>query len=120
MQIFKDLSYGDKLRVSRCLVRGAAPDDPRMAPAAVELAESYKRQKRANTVLMRWAPVMIIVCSVYTTLPDALEGDLGMAIIFGAMVLLFAFGLVFDPATRPKNMARSLEASRRIAGFAER
>jgi hypothetical protein len=47
MQVFKALSYWDKVRIGRCLARGEAPDDPRKAAAAVELAESYQRKSRS-------------------------------------------------------------------------
>jgi hypothetical protein len=114
MQTFKALSYRDKLRVSRCLVRGRAPDDPRMAVAAVELAESYKRQGRASTAWMRWSPWIVIVCFGYMSVPNALKGDLLMAIIYSLIVLFATEELLFGPATRPNSMARSLEASRRV------
>jgi hypothetical protein len=45
MQVFKALSYWDKVRVSRCLARGEAPKDRRRADAAIELAESLSRQR---------------------------------------------------------------------------
>jgi hypothetical protein len=94
-EAFKALSYGDKWRVTRCLTRGEAPRDPRMAPAAVELAESYQRLSPFYLALLRWAPVLIIVGAGSIALAAAVEGDQ-------------------VKATRPKNVARSLEASKRV------
>jgi C4-dicarboxylate transporter len=115
MQTFKALSYGDKLRVSRCLVRGVAPNDPRMAAAAIELAESYERQTPAYTALMRWFPLIVVVGNGYLALPDVMDGDQAMAIFYALVVLLSVEYLMFSPAMRPKNRARSLEASRRLS-----
>lgn len=114
MQTFKALSYGDKLHVSRCLVRGVAPDDPRMAGAAIELAESYERQKPAYTALMRWFPLIAVISNGYVVLPDAVEGDQAMTILCLLAVLLSVEYLMFSPAIRPKNRAQSLEASRLV------
>jgi hypothetical protein len=41
MRAFKALSFRDRWRVRRFVFRGEAPDDPRMATAAIELAERY-------------------------------------------------------------------------------
>lgn len=112
MQRFKALSHGDKLRVSRCVTRGEAPNDPRMAVAAVELAESYKRQGQAITVLMRWYPAFMIICWGYLSIS---RGD-QLGLIFFVLAALGSIAhLLFNPGTRPKNMARSLEASRQVA-----
>jgi hypothetical protein len=115
MQIFNTLSYGDKVRVTRCLARGMAPDDPRLAAAAVELAESYRDQSRAQAAFMRWAPVFTAVILSALTIPAAIGGDLPMAIAFFLVALCSIAYIAFDPAARPKNVARSLEASRHVA-----
>lgn len=114
MPTFKALSYGDKWRVSRSLARGEAPGEPRMAAAAVELAESYQRQNGAITVLMRWLPVLMIVGVGYVSISTAVEGDGLMLIYFALIVLLGIVYLTFSPTTRPKKMAQGLEASRRV------
>jgi hypothetical protein len=46
MRTYKALPYGAKWRVTRLVAKGEAPHDPRMAAAAVELAESYQRKGR--------------------------------------------------------------------------
>jgi hypothetical protein len=114
-QIFNALSYGDKVRVTRCLVQGKAPDDPRLATAAVELAESYRHQSRVHAAFMRWSPVLTAVVLSALTIPAAIAGDLPMAIAFFLVALCSIAYIVFDPAARPKNVARSLEASRQVA-----
>ena len=113
--IFNALSYGDKVRVTRCLTRGKAPSDPRLAAAAVELAESYRHQSRAQAAFMRWAPVLTAVVLSVLTIPAALAGDLPMAIAFFLVVLCSIAYIALDPVARPKNVARSLEASRQVA-----
>lgn len=114
-QVFNALSYRDKVRVSRCLARGRAPDNPRLAAAAVELAESYRHQNRAQAVFMRWAPVLTAVILSALTIPAAIAGDLPMTIAFSLVVLCSIAYIVFDPAAWPKNVARSLEASSQVA-----
>jgi hypothetical protein len=114
MQTFNALSYGDKWRVSRCLARGEAPRDPRMAVAAVELAEDYQRQSRAFRGLARWLPVILVVVATCITVSSAIEGD-HLTLILNVLLALGGVGqLLFNPAARPKNTARSLEASRRV------
>jgi hypothetical protein len=114
MQTFNELPYRDKWRVSRCLVRGEAPRDPRKAAAAVELAESYQRQRRRDGAFLFWLPVALIVGAGCLAVLDAVEGDLLRVITFALVVLSGIEQLMFNPITRPKNMARALEASRRI------
>lgn len=115
MPIFRALSFVDRLRVSRCLVRGQAPADPQLATAAVELAEGYQRQSRAYAGLMRWAPMIMVVCFALLAISGAVEGNelrllsSGMGVVWGVWIL------TFNPVARPKKTAQSLEASRRIA-----
>lgn len=114
MQNFNALPYIDKVRVTRCLVRGKAPSDPRLVAPAVELAESYRHQGRAQAAFMRWGPVFTAVVLSALTIPAAIGGDLPMAIaVFLIALCAFAY-IVLDPAAKPKNVARSLEASRQI------
>ena len=113
-QAFQALSYGDKLRVSRHLTRGEAPDNPHMAAAAVELAESYQRQSRTYIALMRWFPAFMVVGLGYVTISHAVDGDTSLLIVYSLIVVLSALHLLFNPAVRPKNMSQSLEASKRV------
>jgi hypothetical protein len=85
-----------------------------MATAAVELAESYQRQSRAYIALMRWFPAFMVVGLGYVTISHAVDGDTSLVIVYSLIVALSALHLLFNPAVRPKNMGRSLEASRRV------
>jgi hypothetical protein len=115
MQAFNALPYGDKWRVCRRLTRGVAPNDPRMAAAAVELAESYGHRSRATVEFMRWAPVFIIACAGCLVISAADRGNQAMLIFNVLLILGWGTHFMFNPATRPKNVARSLEASRVVA-----
>jgi hypothetical protein len=70
-----------------------------MAAAAIALAESYQRQGHMG--LVRWGAVAMVVLMV-------------PAAVYAAIALGNAAHLTFNPATQPKSVARSLEASRRI------
>lgn len=112
MQTFKALSFRDKWRVRRLVYRGEAPDDPRMAAAAVALAEGYQRQGYMR--FMRWGTSLMVVLMVPASIYAAIEGDALQAAVWGLLALVNAAHLMFNPATRPKSVARSLEASRRV------
>lgn len=64
-------------------------------------------------------PAFFLVVIGLSAIPRAIEGELAMAILYAVVVLISIGHLIFTPVTRPKKMARSLEASRRVAGFAE-
>jgi hypothetical protein len=114
MQAFKTLSYRDKFRVSRSLMRGEAPSDPEMTAAAIELAEKYQRQNRENLGLLRWGPVALGIAFVALSIWAATTGDLLNA-TFWALIALGNLGqLLLNPLTQPKNVARALAASRRV------
>jgi hypothetical protein len=114
MQVFKALSYWDKVRVGRCLARGQAPDDPHKTAAAVELAESYQRKNRTFVTWMRWLPAIMIIFGGIGVVLDALEGDYLGSIFYVLFALIGIVHLMINPVTRPKNMARSLNRSRLI------
>lgn len=115
MQAFQELSYSEKWRVAWLLTKGDAPSDPRMAAAAVELAENYQRQGRIHATLARWLPgVVIVVCGAAAILL-AVEGD-GLAAALNALIVLTNIGaVILNPMTRPENVARSLEASQQVS-----
>lgn len=110
MRTFQALSYGEKWRVTRLVARGKAPHDPRMATAAVELAESYRRRGRGDPTLHRGLAITLILVGVALTILAAADGD---ALLMSAMALIALTNvaqLAFNPLLRPKNVARSLEA----------
>jgi hypothetical protein len=114
METFRALPFREQWRVRGYLVRGEAADDPRMATATVELAESYERHRRLYLGVMRWFPLLMLVLLGYPALRDAIEGDVAMVIVCVLIVLLGVGQLLFSPTMRPKKMVRSLKASRRI------
>jgi hypothetical protein len=87
LKTFQSLSYGDMWRVRGYLVRGEAPSDPRMAAAAVELAERYQRQSRISAVLTRWGPAAGTVYFGAVTILGAIEGDALQAIVYACIAL---------------------------------
>ena len=115
-QAFQALSYGNKLRVGRCLTRGQAPSDPRLATAAFELGESYQRQSRAYTAVIRWSRVLGTLSLGWISASHAAEGNRAMLILCVVIVLSSVWVFSFDPATRPKNIVRAMEASKRMLG----
>jgi hypothetical protein len=115
MQVFQALSYGEKWRVARFLAEGEAPPDPRMAAAAIELAESYQGQGPGRATLARWLPAVVIVVCGAGAILLAVGGDALAAILNALIVLINVGALIFNPMTRPRNVARSLEAARRIS-----
>lgn len=115
MQTFKALSYRDKVRVGRCLARGVAPDDPQQVVAGIELAESYQRNSRILVVVMRWLPAIMIILGGIGVVFNTLDEDYLGAVLYVLFALIGLAHYMINPVTRPKNMARSLEASRGIA-----
>lgn len=109
---FRALSYGDRLRLSRCLARGEAPLNPRMAAAAVEVGESYERGGSANSALIRWMPVFLIVCNGFLLITAVIDGDQVKLVLSALIVLVSTVDLALNPMARPKNLARSVEAAR--------
>jgi len=112
MEAFKTLSFGEKWRVRGFLMRGSAPDDPRLAPAAVELADGYQRQQFASW--MRWLPGVLVALASAGFILNALDNDLLGMILNALTALAAAAQYLLNPATRPKNAARSAEASRQV------
>lgn len=112
MEAFKALSFGDKWRVSRCVYRGEAPRDPRLAAAAIELAESYQRQRSAGW--LRWLALVVAVAATFAAVLTAVDGELLQAGVLALVALVNIGHLALNPATRPKSVARSLEASRQL------
>jgi hypothetical protein len=113
---FQALSYGDKFRLSRCLARGEAPRDPRMAAAAIEIGEIYMSKSQGYIVATRWGPALIVVLNALFLTLALINGD-EVRLILGVLIALgSAVDLVLSPLTRPKNMARAVEGSRWVEG----
>ena len=114
--LFKALSYRDKLRVRKFLRRGRAPQDPRLAAAAVELAEGYQRQSRGRAALFGWLAVFLAVSNMGLAIWAAIDGDQPQWMFNAAIALGWAGIALAEPALRPKSIGRALEASRRATG----
>ncbi len=114
METFGALSYGEKWRLRGFVLRGEAPDDPRLAAATAELAESYQRQDRRLRGVSRWFPAVLGVAFSLFALLRVIEGEM----VPGALYALIALGnlaqYAFNPAARPKRVARSLAASEEV------
>jgi hypothetical protein len=117
MQTFQALSYGEKWRVTRLLAKGEATHDPAMAAAAVELAERYQRRGRSEPTLYRFLAITLILIGVAFAILAAADGDALLASAMALVALTNVAQLAFNPMLRPKNVVRSLEASRRVCRF---
>jgi hypothetical protein len=114
MPTYQALSFGEKLRAARFLTRGVAPSEPRMAVAVVALGESYRARGRAYATLTRWLPFFSVIVFGAIAIPEAVEGSTLMTVMAVLLVLGSIGHLMLNPAVRPKNLARSLEASREV------
>ncbi len=111
---FQELSSLEQLRVCRFLTRGESPDDPELAAVTLEVGEHYQAQHPARAAVMRWWPIVGSLFFTVFTLPGALDGEVWKAILFVLIILGFVGNLMLNPSTRPKSVARSVEASRRL------
>lgn len=117
MRVYKDLPFRDKWRVNRCLIRGEAPSDPAQAGAAVELAERYQRRSGLQS---SWMPLLTAALALgfgVLAVVNAIQDDALMAIFYGLIVVGHIGQFMLNPATRPQQTARALEASRRVAAM---
>lgn len=112
LQAFKALSYRDMWRVSSCLWRGEAPADPRLAAAAVDLAEAYRREGRVRAAVLSWYPLFALLFFGYLMVSAATRGDTWVLIPLALFVPPVIAMFLLDPRRRPANVSRSLEASR--------
>jgi hypothetical protein len=110
---FRALSYRERWRVSRQVAKGGSPQDPRMAAAAVELAESC--QDSGEMPLYRGVAILLILVSLALAVWAAADGDVLLMSTMALVALNSVARFAFSPMTRPKNVTRSLEASRRVA-----
>jgi hypothetical protein len=111
---FRELSSFDQFRVCRFLTRGEAADDPELAAITLEVAGRYQTESRVLAALLGWWPMVLALFLIVFALPGALDGQVEMVILFLFIVLGVVGNITMNPWTRPKNVARSMEASRRI------
>lgn len=119
MQAFNALSSEDRWRVRRAVFRGEAPRDPRMAPAAVELAQSYQQHGRRERWLY-WFYAVGGIVAIIGAIFCAIDGNLLMVAVFALLTSISVSNLALNPVTRPKRVARSLAASRNLTAQGDR
>jgi hypothetical protein len=118
---FQALSSSEQLRVYRFLTQGESPHDRELAAVTLEVGEHYQAQPPIRTAVMRWGPIAFSLFFGAFTISGTLDGEIGYAILFALIVLGVIGNLMLNPASRPKNVARSVEASRRsVAQMASR
>jgi hypothetical protein len=88
-----------------------------MAAAAVELAERYQRKGLSESTLYRFLVIALILIGVAFAILAAADGDALLMIATALVALTNAAHLAFNPMLRPKDVARSLEASRRVSAI---
>jgi hypothetical protein len=111
---FQGLSSLEQLRVSRFLTKGQSPNDPELAAVTLEVGEHYQAQGAVRAKVMRWSPIVFSLFFAFFTLPGALDGEVWKVTLFVLIVVGFIGNLMLNPSTRPKNVAKSMEASRRV------
>lgn len=111
---FRELSSIDQFRVCRFLTRGESPDDPELAAITLDVAKHYQTKSRALAALFRWLPAVLALSLLVSTFSGALDGQAEMVIFFLLAVFGVAGNIMLNPWSRPKNVARSMEASKRI------
>lgn len=111
---FREISSLDQFRVCRFLTRGEAPDDPELAAITLDTAGRYQTKSRVLAALLGWWPMVLGLSLIVSTLPGALNGQVEMVILVLLIVLGGVGNIMLNPWTRPKNVAKSIEASRRI------
>lgn len=111
---FRELSSLDQFRVCRFLTRGEAPDDSELAAITADAGERYQTKSRALAALLGWWPMVLAFFLIVWVLPGALDGQVEMVILFLFVVLGTVGNIMLNPWTRPKSVAKSMEASRRV------
>ena len=107
-------TYVDKWRLRGIVLRGEAPGDPRLAADAVDLAKRYQRQIKRNLGVTRWFPGALGIAFGLLAFLHGLQGDVVSAVLYTLIALGNFAHYAFNPATRPKNVARSLAASEAV------
>lgn len=111
---YRQLPTLDQFRVQRFLTRGEAPNDPGLAAITLDAAESYQTKSRVLAALFRWVPMVLALLLAIPILPGALDGQIEKMILLLLIVLGVVGNLMLNPWTRPKNVAKSMEASKGV------
>jgi hypothetical protein len=111
---FQQLSSHEQFRVYRLLTKGETASDPELAAITLETAGHFRSQNRVKARVFRWAPMVLALCLAIGALPDAVDGQVGVVFFLLFILLGVVANLMLNPWTRPKNVAKSMEASRRV------
>jgi len=111
---FQQLSVYEQCRVYRLLTKGETANDPELAAITLEISGHFRSQNRVKAEVFRWAPMVVALCLAASVLPNAVEGQVGVMLFLVFILLGVVANLMLNPWTRPKNVARSEEASRRL------
>lgn len=108
-----NLNNGQRMSVVRIVHRGAAVDDPRLAPAIVEYAgvvrRAHERDHRFRGVLWVFALLTLLLAAGATA-----AGDLRAAAVWWVLLGLWVLQLVFlQPRRRERSLARADQAEAR-------
>ncbi len=113
MPTFNALSASDKWRINRYLKKGEAPKESRMAAAAVKLAEYYQDAHGPSYwKLVRWFVLAVAAVCGVAAIGFAVAGDVLIATATAIAAVPNIVALAVSPIFSPKDVARSLEASR--------
>jgi hypothetical protein len=112
MPLLQTLPTRQRLAVLSCVRKGRAPDDPHLAPAAIEAAEHYQGPGFAR--IIPWLGLWTIgVCSLVAII-SAIGGDRG-ALIVSCLIIVGRLAMIPRvPLAWAENVTRSLEASRKL------
>jgi hypothetical protein len=111
---FQQLSTHEQFRVYRLLAKGETVSDPELAAITLETAGHFRSQNRVKARVFRWAPMVLALCLAIGALPGAVEGQVGGVLFLLFILLSVVANLMLNPWTRPKNVVKSMEASRRV------
>lgn len=114
---FQQLPSHEQFRVFRLLAKGETASDPELAAVTLETTDHFRSQNRVKAGVFRWAPIVLALLLAVSSLSDAIEGQVGMVFFLLFIAICAVANLMLNPWTRPKNVARSAEASRRVLAW---
>jgi hypothetical protein len=112
MPLLQTLPTRQRMAVLSCVRRGRAPDDPNLAPAAIEVAEHYQEPGFAR--IIPWLGLWSIGFFSVVAIISAIGGDRGALTVSCLLIAARVALIPRVPLVWAGNVARSLEASRRL------
>jgi hypothetical protein len=111
---FQQLSSYERFGVFRLLAKGETANDPELAGVMLETADHFRSQSRVKTGVFRWTPIVLALLLAVGALSAVVDGQVGMAFFLLFIAICAVANIMLNPWTRPRNVARSAEASRRV------